>query len=129
MPQCNIACPKGHKRDRDIARFAAINHLDRVCGRDRGRILRPSTGRRRAAYLNHVGESACICGFVASSHYAPTSKPKPTFLNLEKPYPNQRFTAVIFGDDRSKFGEPERTFQGKQGCSTLTWGGSGQGVR
>jgi DNA/RNA endonuclease YhcR with UshA esterase domain len=67
---------------------------------------------------NHVGESACVCGFVASSHYAPNSKSQRTFLNLDKPYPNQRFTAVIFGDDRSKFGEPERTFQGKHVCVT-----------
>jgi hypothetical protein len=67
---------------------------------------------------SHIGESTCVCGVVASSHYVPNSKSQPTFLNLNKPYPNQPFTAVIFGDDRPKFGEPERTFQGKRVCIT-----------
>jgi hypothetical protein len=66
----------------------------------------------------HVGEDTCVCGVVASTHYAPNSKSQPTFLNLDKPYPNQPFTAVIFGDDRPKFGEPERALQGKHICVT-----------
>jgi len=41
---------------------------------------------------NHVGENATVCGQVASAHYAPSMKAKPTFLNLDKPYPNQVFT-------------------------------------
>ena len=50
----------------------------------------------------HVGENTCVCGIVASTHYASHSKSQPTFLNLDKSYPNQPFTAVIFGNDRSK---------------------------
>jgi DNA/RNA endonuclease YhcR with UshA esterase domain len=65
----------------------------------------------------HVGESATVCGIVASAHYAPRS-PQPTFLNLEKAYPAQIFTVVIFGNDRSKFGEPEKMLEGKRICVT-----------
>jgi DNA/RNA endonuclease YhcR with UshA esterase domain len=68
----------------------------------------------------HVGENATVCGTVASAHYAPRTRSQPTFLNLDKPYPNQIFTAVIFGSDRAKFGEPETTLQGKRICVTGT---------
>jgi DNA/RNA endonuclease YhcR with UshA esterase domain len=37
---------------------------------------------------------------------------------LDKPYPNQIFTVVIWGSDRAKFGEPEATFRGKSVCVT-----------
>lgn len=66
----------------------------------------------------HVGENATVCGVVASATYAARSRSQPTFLNLDKPYPNQVFTAVIFGSDRSKFGEPEVSLQGKRICVT-----------
>src|SRR5262249_10604251 len=49
-----------------------------------------------AEAANHLGETATVCGQVASAHYASTSKARPTFINLDKPYPNQVFTAVIF---------------------------------
>jgi DNA/RNA endonuclease YhcR with UshA esterase domain len=39
---------------------------------------------------------------------------------LGKAYPAQILTAVIFGDDRAKFGEPEKTLQGKRICVTGT---------
>jgi len=66
---------------------------------------------------HHVGETATVCGTVASADYASHSKGQPTFLNLDKAYPNQIFTAVIWGSDRSKFGTPE-TLSGKQVCVT-----------
>jgi hypothetical protein len=36
---------------------------------------------------DHIGERATVCGRVASTRYAVTSRGKPTFLNLDKPYP------------------------------------------
>ena len=66
----------------------------------------------------HVGESATVCGLVVSAHYAATSKAQPTFLNLDKAYPNQPFTAVIFGTDRPKFSAPETAMLGKHICVT-----------
>ena len=62
----------------------------------------------------HVNENTCVCGEVASTRYAAQTGRQPTFLNLDKPYPNQIFTAVIWGSDRAKFGEPEKTLMGKR---------------
>lgn len=64
----------------------------------------------------HFGETATVCGEVVSTRYAESSKGQPTFLNLDKPYPNQIFTAVIWGENRSKFGKPEDDYKGKQIC-------------
>src|SRR5580698_3827598 len=66
----------------------------------------------------HVGETATVCGEVVSTRYASSTRGRPTFLNLDKPYPGQIFTIVIWGEDRSKFGAPEETYQGKHACVT-----------
>jgi hypothetical protein len=50
---------------------------------------------------DHVGETATVCGIVASARYATSTKGQPTFLNLDKPYPNQVFTVLIWGGRRS----------------------------
>jgi hypothetical protein len=68
----------------------------------------------------HVGEKATVCGVVASASYASHSKGQPTFLNLDKPYPNAIFTALIWGDDRSKFDQPEVKLRDKRICTTGT---------
>ena len=67
---------------------------------------------------DHIGERATVCGQVASTHFAERSKGEPTFINLDKPYPNQIFTILIWGSDRTKFGDPERTYSGKHVCVT-----------
>jgi DNA/RNA endonuclease YhcR with UshA esterase domain len=66
----------------------------------------------------HVGETATVCGVVASAKYAASSRSQPTFLDFDEPYPNAVFTAVIFGDDRRKFGTPELSLRGKRICVT-----------
>jgi len=66
----------------------------------------------------HIGQTATVCGMVASAHYAARSRGRPTFLNLDKPYPNQIFTAVIWGENRSAFGTPETTLLTKRICIT-----------
>src|SRR5579872_1278182 len=68
----------------------------------------------------HVGEKATVCGVVASASYASRAKGQPTFLNLDKPYPNPIFTALIWGDDRSKFDQPEVKLRDKRICTTGT---------
>ena len=65
---------------------------------------------------NHVGELVTVCGEVASTHYASNTRGSPTFVNLDKPFPNQIFTIVIRADDRRKFGKPEETYMGKHVC-------------
>jgi DNA/RNA endonuclease YhcR with UshA esterase domain len=83
--------------------------------------VRPALAQKRltaAEAGDHVGEVATVCGTVASARYAASSKGKPTFLNLDKPYPNQAFTIVIWGSDRSKFGRPELEYHEKRICVT-----------
>ena len=66
---------------------------------------------------NYVGKSEIVSGQVASTNYAARSKGQPTFLNLDRAYPNHIFTVVIWGNDRAKFGQtPERTYDGKKIC-------------
>jgi hypothetical protein len=67
---------------------------------------------------SHVGENATVCGLVASARYAAQATAAPTFLDFGKPYPNQIFTAIIFGSDRTKFGAPEISLREKQVCVT-----------
>jgi hypothetical protein len=67
---------------------------------------------------DHVGETATVCGNVVSTRYAASTKGQPTFLNLDKPYPNQIFTVVIWGSNRSKFGKPEVEYNQKRICVT-----------
>jgi DNA/RNA endonuclease YhcR with UshA esterase domain len=66
----------------------------------------------------HLGKNATVCGEVASTHYAVRSRGNPTFINLDKPYPNQVFTVLIWGSDRSKFGDPEEVYRNKSICVT-----------
>ena len=67
---------------------------------------------------NHIGEKATVCGTVVSSHYASSSRGEPTFLNLDEPYPNHVFTALIWGDNRENFDKPELKYKGKYICVT-----------
>jgi len=66
----------------------------------------------------HYGELATVCGEVVSARYSSTSNGEATFLNLDKSYPNQIFTVVIWGEHRSKFGKPEEDYRGKRICIT-----------
>jgi hypothetical protein len=67
---------------------------------------------------SHVGERATVCGKVVSTRWAESSRGSPTFLNFDQPYPDQVFTLVIWGYDRSKFNSPETTYRGKRVCVT-----------
>ena len=68
---------------------------------------------------DYVGKNVTVCGVVASARYLPRVGGRPTFLNLEKPYPNQPFTIVIWGDVRDEFSnEPEKSFIHSHICVT-----------
>jgi hypothetical protein len=67
---------------------------------------------------DHVGEKAVVCGHVASTHFAAKSRGMPTFINVDKPYPDQIFTILIWGTDRSKFDDPEDVYRNKRICVT-----------
>jgi micrococcal nuclease len=65
----------------------------------------------------YIGMEKTVCGTVASATHAIRTKGRPTFLNLDQPYPNQIFTVVIWGSDRNKFkSPPETSFRGKRIC-------------
>jgi hypothetical protein len=84
-------------------------------------IIQPALAQKKisaAEAKDHVGETAAVCGNVVSTRYAASTKGQPTFLNLDKPYPNQIFTVVIWGNNRSKFGRPEVEYNEKRICVT-----------
>jgi len=67
----------------------------------------------------YIGQTKTVCGKVASATYAARSKGSPTFLNLDKPYPNHIFTVVIWGSERNKFkSPPEILFKNERICVT-----------
>jgi hypothetical protein len=53
----------------------------------------------------HIGEHATVCGQIAGEHTASGSRGTPTFINLDKPYPNQVFTILIWGDNKAGVGQ------------------------
>jgi hypothetical protein len=82
---------------------------------------RPVAGKRIAAAdaAQHVGEEAVVCGSVAGAKFAAKTRGQPTFLDFEKPYPEEVFRVVIWGTDRAKFKEPpERAYAQKLICVT-----------
>jgi len=79
----------------------------------------PQVKRMTAAEAKgHIGEEATVCGKVASTRYAATTRGEPTFLNLDKAYPSQVFTMLIWGESREKFGTPEEKYRDKKICVT-----------
>lgn len=68
---------------------------------------------------DHIGTPAVVCGKVASADYLQQVGGEPTFINLGRPYPNQTFTAVIWGDNRAKWTKPpEQQYEGQEVCVT-----------
>lgn len=64
---------------------------------------------------NFVNEYKAVKGRVVSSFYSQSSNGNPTFINLNKKYPNEVFTIVIWGADRNKFNySPEDYLKGKE---------------
>ena len=52
----------------------------------------------------HIGERATVCGDIASVHTATHSRGTPMFINLDKPYPAQVFTVLVWGSARANVG-------------------------
>src|SRR5262245_1861062 len=66
----------------------------------------------------HILETGTVCGVVASAEYEAHEQNQPTLLDLGKPHPNAVFTAVIYGENRAKFGTPETSLLGRRICVT-----------
>jgi hypothetical protein len=52
----------------------------------------------------HDGETATVCGIIASEHLAATSRSKPTFIDLVASFPNPAFTILVWEEDRQNVG-------------------------
>ena len=66
---------------------------------------------------NYINQYKTVCGKVVGSKYLERSKGQPTFINLDKAYPNQIFTILLWGSDRKYFeGTPERIYMDKNVC-------------
>jgi hypothetical protein len=48
---------------------------------------------------------ATVCGVVLSKNTAENSNGKPTFINLDRSFPDQTFTIVIWGADAPEVGD------------------------
>ena len=72
--------------------------------------------------MGQVGHTAKVCGVVAWATYEVNSRAHPTFVTMVDPdQPNalHALTAVIYGDDRAKFGDaPETALEGQRICVT-----------
>jgi hypothetical protein len=96
------------------ASLAVLLALGLAAGLARGHLpwpARTGTGPERieaAAARQRINEDAKVCGFVAQTRYAESATGQPTFLNFDKPYPDEVFSAVIWGGaaERAKFQEP-----------------------
>ena len=53
-----------------------------------------------------VGKTVTICGVVSGASYQGSVNGRPTFINFDLPFPNQTFTALIWGDRRGNFSPP-----------------------
>ena len=66
---------------------------------------------------NFIGKEACVCGKVVSTKFRENGSTNPTYINLDKRFPDQVFTLMIYGADRKNFSyKPEEFLQGKTIC-------------
>ena len=66
---------------------------------------------------NYIGEQKMVCGYVADTRYALSSKNKPTFLNFDYSFPNQTLTVVIWDLYRNGFNAaPDLLYKNKDIC-------------
>lgn len=67
----------------------------------------------------HAGTYAEVCGRVESADFITQIDGEPTFLNLGRPYPDQPFTVVIWGEDRNRWRTPpDEQFLTREICVT-----------
>jgi hypothetical protein len=66
--------------------------------------------------LDHAGDYAMVCGVIADARHARDSRGDPTYLNFDKPYPEQDFTAIVWGRDRKRFAPAPETHVGAKAC-------------
>lgn len=63
-----------------------------------------------------IGKDGMVCGKVEKARYAQSSEGEPTFLYMGGAFPRHTFSARIDGANRSKFGFPPESLEGKDIC-------------
>ena len=58
---------------------------------------------------SHIDQHATVCGRIAGEHTAYRSNGRPTFIDIDQPYPNQIFTVLIWSEDRANVGDLPRS--------------------
>lgn len=67
----------------------------------------------------YTGDTATVCGTVVSARFNQNGKANPTYLNLDRKFPDHVFTVVIFGKDRMNFTyAPEEYLSNRKICVT-----------
>jgi len=66
--------------------------------------------------INNVGETLAVCGNVAAGVYNRRSQQKNTYLNFDKAFPENTFTAIIFRKNRKHFDYKPEKLEGKWIC-------------
>jgi endonuclease G len=67
----------------------------------------------------NIGKYCTICGKAVSIKYVQNGKSNPTYINLDKKFPDQLFTIVIYEDVRKKLSYiPEEKLMNKKVCVT-----------
>ena len=56
------------------------------------------------ASKNYAGKTITVVGKVVDGRYLANSNRQPTLLNVDKAFPNQPFSIVIYGEKRQSFG-------------------------
>lgn len=69
----------------------------------------------------HIGERAVVCGLVADARWDADANDRPTYLNFDRAYPDQTFTAVISFPTRKQLRDsigdwPDRYYEGREVC-------------
>lgn len=72
---------------------------------------------KAADAAKHLNEKATVCDSVYGGRWLENANGQPCLLNMGGSYPNNPFTFVIFGENRTKFNyKPEEFLINKQVC-------------
>ena len=71
------------------------------CGK--GRVEAPAGYVRAIEAHKYIGNVKTVCGKVVESRFVSSGLGHPTYLNIDRSYPNPVFTIVIWGNDRNNF--------------------------
>lgn len=94
-----------------LAAAVAILAVHSICVAESRRL----TAREASDY---IGQSATVCGHVASTKFTHKSKGQSTYLHITEPYPNQTFTVLVWANNNQALGSPGTRYEGKNICAT-----------